>query len=407
MATTTTSGMTSTVVTAYDKEYLANFRKAQVFFDLVDWREPAGDSNPGLTFSQPVIEKMALATTALTEGADATPVALVDSAISLTITEYGNAIATTHKLKVGSFTSVLREAAEALGQNQGNSLDYVIRAAMIGGTLVKYAGAATTRLTLDIAADLPTFAWISELVATASSIGVPPFDDGSYVSVIHPSVVPDLMRLAEWKAVAEYSDPKFMYTGKSGLMGARFKNEIGMLAGLRFIVHPYGKLYLGAGTAKQAATDTNLSSAAGDTEFDATDATGIVVGDYIAVGVADALDQEMVQVTAVATHNLTIRGMGNAIDNWGLKYAHADAKAVVEAPNVAAIPVFGPKSIQGRFAQDPGKMGRASVDFAATAIPKRLLYHSWYWMGGFALVDKYMVRGECAVTAGIIGDNQG
>ena len=406
MAVTTASVLSNSVATAYDKAYLYAFLQSRVWFDLIEWGEPIGGNLRGSTVSQPVMEALAPATGALTDGTDVTPVALDDSAVTLTIYEYGNAVTTTRFLDTVAFTDVTRGAAMAVGQNQARSLDLIIRAVAVAGTLVVYGGSATSRATLDTTNDKITYAYIAQLVALAASMGIPPYEDGTYTTIVHPALFNDLAAMTEWKAVGEYSDPKLIYMGKPGVLGngGRFKGERGMLAGLRFVEHNYGKLFLGGGTPAQTATDIDGAAAAGDTDIDVTDATGITVGNYITVGSGST--QEQVQVTAVSTNNLTIRGAGNAIGNWGLKYAHADEDAVVEAPNVAAIPVFGPSSIRGRFASDPGKNGQVSVEWANTAIPRRNLNHSWYWIGGFGLVDKYILRGEVATTGNILGDNQ-
>ena len=408
MAVTTTTQMNANVVAAYDKAYLNNFQKSQCFWELINWHTPVGADLKGLTVNQPVIEKLALATSTLTEGTDVTPVQLVDNNLSITVAEYGNAIESTSLLHLASFTPAMKQIADALGQNQANSMDYIVREVAVAGTFIIYAGTATSRLTVDATGDPMSYAFLADLYALADGLGIPQFEDGSYATIVHPSVYADIQELTEYKAVGEYSDPTLLYTGKKGLPpGGRFKREKGMIANIRIIVHPYGKLFLGGGEPAQAATDIDGAAAAGDTDIDVTDATGITVGNYITVGDKTSLTHEQVLVTAVSTNNLTIRGIGNAIGNFGLKYAHADTEAVVEAPNVGTVPIFGPQSIQARHATDPGKMGRASVDWKNTAIPKRNMYHSWYYVGGFGLIDKFAVRGEFGVSRYTYGDNQG
>jgi hypothetical protein len=224
---------------------------------------------------------------------------------------------------------------------------------------------------------------------------------------MHPALFPDLAGISEWTAVGEYADPALIYRGKPGVLGkgGRFKNERGMLAGLRFIEHPYGRLFLGAGTPAQSATTLNGAVTAGATEVVLTAATGITAGDWVTLDQGEATE-EQVLVTAVDTNTLTVRGGGNSLGNWGLKYAHANGSGAVEAPNVAGLPVFGPRSIRGRFASDPGKNGEVSIEFKATNIPKRFLNHAWYWIGGFAIVDKYVVRGEVACSGHVYGSNK-
>lgn len=408
MAVTTASVLSNSVATAYDKAYLHAFMMNRVWFDLVEWGEPIGGNLRGSTVSQPVMEAMEPATTALTDGTDVTPVALDDSAVSLSIFEYGNAVTTTKFLDVVAFTDITRGVAVAVGQNQARSLDMVCRAVVIGGTLVTYGGTATARTGLDTTNDKITYAKIAEVVGLAAGMGIPPFEDGTYATVVHPALFRDLTGMTEWAAVGEYSDPKLIYMGRPGVLGngGRFKNERGMMAGLRFIEHPWGKLYLSGGTTAQAATTSDGAVAAGATSITVDSATGLAVGDWITVGTLESATAEQVLITAVATATLTIRGQGNAIGNFGFKYAHADESAVTEAANVAAVPVFGPSSIRGRFASDPGKNGQVAVEWANTAIPKRNLHHSWYWIGGFGLVDKYMIRLEVATTGNVYGDNK-
>lgn len=407
MATTTTSVFADSVATAYQKDYLSTFIKNRVWFDMVDWLDPIGGDMKGATLQSPVIEALAPATTALTDGTDVTPETMADSALSLTAYEYGNAVQTTKMLSTVAYTDVHKGAAMAVGQNQARSLDLVIREAAVAGTLVEYGGAATSRLTLDASADVITYDFMVRLAGLAAGLNIPPFDDGTYAAIVHPLTYAAIQGLTEWKAVGEYSDPKLIYLGRSNAgTGWRFKGEMGQIAGIRIIQHPYGKLFLSGGTPLQAATDVDGATAAGDTTLNVTSASGITVGNYITVGTLESATAEQVLVTAVSTNELTVRGAGNAIGNFGMKYAHADGVAVTEAPNVGAIPVFGPSSIRGRFASDPGKNGRSGQNYANTPIPERKLNHYWYWIGGFGIVDKFVLRGEVALTSGIYGDNK-
>lgn len=407
MAVTGTSVMADSVATAYDKDYMAAFAKMQVFFDLAEWGEPiGGDGMRGSTIQQAVIEEMDPATSALGETSDVTPVALADSNVQITIGEYGNAVQLTKFLSTVSYTNTEKMAAEAVGQNQARSLDLVARVALTGGTLVFYP-THTSRVTLTTADDKPTYDFIAQLASMAAGMGIPPFEDGTYATVVHPAILPDLLGITEVKAVGEYSDPKLLYTGKAGQLagGGRFKGEQFMIAGVRFIVHPYGKLYMGAGVPAQAATTLGADAAAGATSITVASASGLAIGDWLTVGTVGSSTAEMVKVTNVVSTTITVQGAGNTLGNFGLKYAHASGAAVTEAPNVAGLPIFGPHSLRGRFASDPGKMGRAAVEFASTVIPRRFVNHSWYWVGGFAIVDKFVLRGEVATTGKVYGPN--
>ena len=407
MTTTTTTEMSNSVVTAYDRDYVDAFLTGRVWFELVDWQKPVGGDLKGSTISQPVLEELEPATAALSEGTDPEAVQMDDDHVDIVIVEQGNAIETTAFLSMTAYTNIEAAAARAVGQNQARSLDLVIRAVATTGTLVMYPGAVAARIDLDTTTDKLTYAFICELVSMAESMGIPPYEDGTYATTIHPALFSDLTGMTEYKAVGEYSDPKLIYMGKPGVIGAggRFKSERGMIGGLRLIEHRTAKLFLGAGTMAQAATTLDGGVAAGDTACDLVSASGVIVGDYITIAAGTALE-EQVRVLTVATNALTIRGGGNKYTNFGFKYGHLTGVDVQEAPNVAALPVFGPQSIRGRFVSETGMNGRAAVEWLSTRIPKRKMAHSWYWVGGFAAMQKWLIRGEVATTGNIYGSNR-
>jgi len=243
-------------------------------------------------------------------------------------------------------------------------------------------------------------------MATAATMGMPPFEDGSYATLVHPLVIKDVQNLAEWKAVGEYADPKALYTGRPGQIyaGAKFKGEAGQLGGLRLVSNRLGKIFPAGGTAAQAETTCTEPIAAGDTSCTVAAATGITIGDWVTLNAGTGV-QEQVLVTNVAGLVLTIRGIGNKFSNFGFKYAHADNCSLIEGTNVAALPVFGPNSIRGRFASEVGKNGEVRIAVKDTLIPGRFINHSWYWVGGFGQMEKYLLRGECAVSGGMYGAN--
>jgi N4-gp56 family major capsid protein len=408
MTVTETSLMTNSVKTAYDKMYLFNLMMSRVWFDFVDWQDPVGGDLRGSTITQPVMEELAPATTALTENIDlASAVALADDTVPMTIYEYGNAVQLTRFLRIVSFTAIEKAAAKVVGQNQAKSIDLLIRECAVAGTLVLYPLAVATRAALVTATDTFTYTFAVDLMTMAASMGMPPFEDGSYAAIVHPAVVGDIQKSTEWIAVGEYADPKALYTGRPGQIytGAKFKGEIGRLGGLRIISHRLGKMFLAGGAPLQTATTCTEPIAAGDTSCTVASATGLVVGNWLTLDKGLATE-EQVLITAVNTLVLTVRGVGNKFTNFGFKYAHLDDCTAVEGVNVASIPIFGPNSLRGRFASEVGKNGEVRIEKAATLIPGRFINHSWYTIHGFARMEKYLLRGECAVTGGLYGDNK-
>jgi N4-gp56 family major capsid protein len=401
--------MSSSVATAYNKDYLLNLFSSRVWFDFIDWQDPVGGSLRGSTLQQPVLEELAPAIAALSETGDADIVALDDDKVDITVYEYGNVVQVTRFLKVVAYTSIEKAAAKAVGQNQGRSIDWLIRSVACGGTLSVMPTGCVARSDLDTSNDLFDYEEATILAAQAASMGIPPFEDDSYVAIVHPLLLKDIQNSSEWKAVGEYSDPKLIYSGRPGQIygGARFKGEVGSLAGIRFIRHRLGRIALGEGTVAQAATTLTASPSAGDTSIEVTAATGLAAGDWITINAGGAT-AEQVLITGVDGTTLTIRGAGNKFSNFGLMYDHVHtpvAEKVVEAANVAVVPILGPQSIRGRFASEVGKNGEVRISEAAKNLPGRFINHSWYWLGGFARMEKYLLRGEYAVTGSMYGDN--
>ncbi len=98
MATTQISGVGNLVVNAYDTYVRAALRSLPVMRSVADLR-PVALTNPGTSLKFAVYANLAAATTALTETSDVTPLALANpSQVTVTVTEYGNAVEQTEKV---------------------------------------------------------------------------------------------------------------------------------------------------------------------------------------------------------------------------------------------------------------------------------------------------------------------
>jgi hypothetical protein len=271
--------------------------------------------------------------------------------------------------------------------------------------------AATTMLTTDTTSSLHnvSYAFLMQLAETAASMGIEPFKNGGYVSIVHPKLYAEIKQLTEWKTLGYYSNMK------ENLMGG-LEKEI-TLAGITFISSRMGRLYLGSGALETSAGATTLSAAAnkGATTITVTANTGskIVNGSILTLGtretesVSPAKNLEQVKViSGGTTTSLTVRGNGVGND-FGLRFDHAILDPVTPAGNVAAIPIIGKNSLIGVYGSDSKEYGipmeRDDLD-----ILKRIKYYGWYWYGGVGAIYKHIVLGKVAVgsfTSGILGYN--
>ena len=408
MTVSGTSQMSDFVHAAYDKDYLNAWNAKACFMKFPKWR---GDlkQTPGSTVSFPVNDRLARVTGNLTETSDVTAVGATGSEVSVTIVEKGNAVQPTLKLEETSYAANGKMIAGQVAENMINSLDYYVRGLIHANTLPFYGGSATSRVTCDITSDIPTLDSVSQLVEHARGMEIPPFADGSYAAVVHPAGIYELKKISEIETLASYSDPGLIYNGESDLLpNEMFPGEVFKINGLRIIRHPWGKVYLGAGTADHAATTLDGAHDAGATTVDVTSSAGWAVGEYVTIGTLESGSTqqpgtEQCKITAINTNALTITGAGNSHDNWGLKFAHDSGVSVIVSDNVFAIPVLGAESVVGYYDSETGREGTQDMQKHITVVPNRFWNYSWYWLGGCAIVDKYVIRGEFATAMRLLG----
>ena len=230
----------STDQTAFDR--IAYFAlRSELLFDAVADVMPVAQAMPGSAVTFTIFNDLAVADTPLTETSDVTAVAMSDSQVTVSLTEYGNAVSTTAKLRGTSFLDVDAAAANVVGYNAGISIDSVVRDVISAGTNVIYGGGGATdpssRATV-AAEDVIEANDVRKVVAALRKANAVSFG-GMYMGYIHPDVSYDLRRetgVASWRDPHVYSDPANIYMG-----------EIGAFEGVRFIETPRGKIFTDEG----------------------------------------------------------------------------------------------------------------------------------------------------------------
>ena len=187
--TVTTSTLDDQVKTAFDQVAYFALRSQPLFEMIADVRSTAQSHNgSGVQFT--FYADMAQATSALTENADVTAVALTDSAVTVTLAEYGNAVITSAKVRGTSFLNVDADAANIVGYNMADSLDKIVSDVVNGGSNVTYVG-QTSRGAIT-ATDNYTAAEGRKAVAQLRGRNAPGWENGNYMAIIHPDVSYDL-----------------------------------------------------------------------------------------------------------------------------------------------------------------------------------------------------------------------
>lgn len=202
--------------------------RPELIFDQFATVRPTAQTHTGTSVVFTIADDLAAATTALTETADVTAVALSDSTITVTLAEYGNAAITSAKIRLTAYVEVDPIVANVVGYNAGISMDTIACNVLVAGTNVIYgtAGASTPTSTATIDVE-DTIAGDDIRYAVAKMRGGNAQNFGAgYVGVIHPDVSYDLRGTtgtAQWRDVHTYSSPEAIMRGEVGMFeGARF-----------------------------------------------------------------------------------------------------------------------------------------------------------------------------------------
>jgi N4-gp56 family major capsid protein len=193
--------------------------------------------NSGDTINWRRMSSLAAVTTPLTEGITPEPHDISITSVTATVQEYGAYVYYTRKLALMGIDRVAAEAADALGEQAGDSLDQLVRDVIVAGTTVQYAGTATQRSAVS---EKLTAAEILEAVATLKANKALPVADGKYYVIIHPYTEYDIMSDSTFKDL-------FYYVKERGDENPLVTGYIGDALGCRFFVSPNAKYWVDAG----------------------------------------------------------------------------------------------------------------------------------------------------------------
>lgn len=248
MADVYTDGTTvyaNLLAAGYDRFLEYQLRSQPVFRQFVD-KHPVDVTNVGPTVTLSIIQEFAnLPTAPLAEDTDVSAVAPpAPVRVTVTVNEYGNANATTLRLKQLAFTPPDPAIAHVLGLNMVDTLDALVKGVadtatnVVGynaGTLktnnsafATNAVAATDLFDSKIARDSVAF------LRRRKAHGRDALDQ--FVTLIHPDVAVDVMSDSGWLAPHNYTDPQNIYNA-----------EVGSYLGSRYVMTPRATVETGAG----------------------------------------------------------------------------------------------------------------------------------------------------------------
>lgn len=278
--------------TYYDKNLLYA-AQAQLVHHQFGQKRPI-PKNGGKTIEFRKFTPLKKALTPITEGVTPAGNQLDVTAITATVSQYGDFIVQSDILELTAIDNTIVEATRLLGDQAGLTMDTVVRNVLVAGTNVMYAPkiadgaetAVTSRIDLDNTAVL-TVDLVEQVVANLRAVNAPKID-GNYIAIIHPLAAYDLMRDPDWRDPHKYVDTTNLYQG-----------EIGQIAGVRFVESTEAKIFRGDDLASDSRTltaDATTSGAITSLAFDGgTVAANALVGRKISIN----------GVTATITANTT------------------------------------------------------------------------------------------------------
>ena len=281
--TTLLSDLSPEMKTFYDMT-LIDEASANLVHDQFGQKRPI-PANGGKTIEFRKFSALPKATMPISEGITPGGKALTVTAITATVSQYGDFITQSDVLELTSLDNTILEATKLLGKQAGLTLDTIVRDKLAEGTNVIYSSkvsadgaetAVTARSGLDKSCQLRVKD-IQKAVATLRGQNAPTIG-GKYVAIIHPYIAYDLMRDPEWIDAHKYANPTNLYEG-----------EIGEIAGVRFVQSTEAKVF--------ANSMFNIYSTLilGEGAYGVTEITGgglqTIVKQKGSAGTADPLDQ--------------------------------------------------------------------------------------------------------------------
>lgn len=217
---TGTTELDSSIVLAFEQSFLVANGQNNVMDQLAQVNSQIGAKSIQLT----KYARLALATTPLTEDADATRAAMSDTAIILTPAEYGNVVTRTNLASLQSGGKADLAAAAVVGYNAGSTMDKLAVLALNSANTI-FNGTAGTEAGL-AAGDVCDAAFLNRMYNQLARNNVQTIN-GAYVAVLHDDQIHDLRAATgagSWVDVTKYTDSV-----------PALQNEVGMFKGFRIV----------------------------------------------------------------------------------------------------------------------------------------------------------------------------
>ena len=281
--TATTGNDLSGEMKTFYSDYLIDLAEPELVHDQFGQKHPI-PKNGGKTIEFRKYDSLPKLTTPLEEGVTPQGQKLNMGVITATVEQFGGYIELSDTLLLTAIDNNLVEATKLLASQAGRTLDTITREVLAGGTNVQYAERAyDDSMTRDqLTADDKITVRAIRLAVRALKVMNAPKINGDYVGIIHPDCEYDIMDDPDWKYPHQYVDTDNIYS-----------NEIGKVAGVRFVETTEAKIWNDDTTPADTAVYSTLIL--GANAYGVTEITGgglqHIVKQLGSSGTADPLNQ--------------------------------------------------------------------------------------------------------------------
>jgi N4-gp56 family major capsid protein len=388
---TTGSADLSVEMKTFYSDYLIDLAEPELIHDQFGQKQPI-PANNGKTIEFRQYDPLPEMTTPLTEGVTPDGQSLKVTNLTATVAQYGGYVTLSDVLLLTAIDNNLMHATKLIASQAGRTLDTITREVINSGTNVQYSdGAVSSRSALSYTNATTnnniTVQAIKKAVRTLEAQDAPKIN-GYYVGIIHPYVKYDLMNDPEWKYPHQYVDTDNIYA-----------NEIGEIAGVRFVQNTRAKKWHGDDLASDSRTlainyASGYSGAITSVAFDGgTVAEDALIGRYINInGVAAKITDNTASSLTFASTNF-----GSIADNAVISPGEGGAGGVdVYSTLILADDAYGVTEVSGGGLQHIVKQ----LGSGGTADPlNQRATVGWKAIKtAVILVQQYMVRVETTAT---------
>ena len=196
LQTTSSGGLTAEMKTYYDRRLIARALPTLLHAKFAQRRSIPKRGGKTIEFRK--FSSLGVSKTALTEGTPPAGQSLTVTAITATISQYGDGVKFSDLVRTTTIDPILEETTDLLAEQAAESIDELVRDVLVAGTSVQYwDGTRAARVNI-VAGDTLNAAVVRRAVLTlqlnrARKIG------GMWHAIIHPRQAHDLQGTAEWR----------------------------------------------------------------------------------------------------------------------------------------------------------------------------------------------------------------